>query len=183
MAGTLLRSDSSDHPFALLQRGLFQLGVFCKLLQNVFHHATPFIHVSHFASTEDDGDLNFVFVLQKTNCLADLGFDVMLTRFGSQPNFFGFGLMSLLAGLLALFVLVFTEVHDSANGRLFIRRDFDQIQARITCAIECFVGGNNAILRSVRTNDPNWRNPNLTIYPSLYAISCRAPIVLNKKPL
>jgi hypothetical protein len=38
-------------------------------------------------------------------------------------------------------------------------------------------------LRSVRTNDPNWRNPNLTIYPSLYAISCRAPIVLNKKPL
>jgi hypothetical protein len=115
--------------------------------------------------------------------LANLGFDVMLTRFGAQADFFGFGLVSLLAGLLALFVLVFAEVHDSAYRRLFIRRDFDQIQACISSTIECFVGGNNAVLRSVRTNDPNWRNSNLTIYPSLYAISCRAPIVLNKKPL
>ncbi len=53
-ARVLLWRDGGDHPFALLQRRLFQFGELSQFLQNVFHDPSAFVDVSHFTTAENN---------------------------------------------------------------------------------------------------------------------------------
>ena len=57
---------------------------------------------------------------------ADLEIDIVLARLGPQSDFLGLRMMYVpFARLLVPLVLVLAVIHDTANRRLFVRRDFD----------------------------------------------------------
>jgi hypothetical protein len=168
----LLGPKNCQHPLTLLLRLLFEFSVFRKSLDDVFHHLSTFVDVSHFATMEDYHDLDFVLVLQETDSLADFGINIVLTSFRAKSNFLGLGLMALPACLLASLIFVLAEIHDSANGWFFVWSDLDKIETGITSAIERFIGSDNPQLFSVLSNDSYRRNANLRINASLNPIDC-----------
>jgi hypothetical protein len=65
--------------------------------------------------------------------------------------------------LLAFAVLEFSEVHDTANGRLRRGRNFNQIKFGFFCQL---VGGSqtyDSYLLPIGANDPDFRRRNFTI--------------------
>ena len=178
--GELFRCNRGDHSLALLQRRLFQFGELSKLLQDVFHNASSLIDVSHFTAAENHGNLDFIFVLEEADCLSDFGADIVLAGFGAESNFFGFGLVGTLPGLFAFFVFVLAEVHDAANGWLFVGCNLDQIQTGITSAVERLVGGDDSVLSAIGTDYADRRNTDLIVDPRLNAFDCWDPFDLNK---
>ena len=107
----------------------FELAELHEFLDDTLHHLATLFDVGHFSPAEENGDLHLVFMLKKVLGLLDFEFDVMLTRFGTQSNFLGLRHVTAVTVPLFLFVLVFAEVHDSANRRALIWRHFNQVQA------------------------------------------------------
>ena len=118
-----------------------------------------------FTATEEDGDLHLVLVLQESFCLFDFEINVVLASLRAKADFLSLGLVSVIAAvfLFVLFVLELAEVHDSADGWLFIRSHFHQIQSRVAGAVQCFVGGDDPKLCSVGTDDANRGDTNLVV--------------------
>jgi hypothetical protein len=67
--------------------------------------------------------------------------------------------------LLFLLVLEFAEVHDSANGRALVGRDFDQIQIRLASSRHGLIGWHDPQLGAIGPDHANRRNANLFIDP------------------
>ena len=176
----LLRGDCGDHPLALLQRRLLQFGELSQFLQYVFHNTSTFVDVSHFTPAENHRDLNFIFVLEEADRLSDFRPDVVLAGFRAESNLFGFGLVGTLTGLFAFFVFVLAEVHDAADGRLFVGCNLDQIQTGITSAVQRLVGGDDSVLSAIGTDYANRRDTDLIVDPRLNAFDCWDPFDLNK---
>lgn len=59
----LLGGKGADHALAELLRLRFQLSELEKFLYDIFHNASAFFDVSHFTTPEDNGHLDFVFML------------------------------------------------------------------------------------------------------------------------
>ncbi len=173
----LLRSEHRDHFLPLLGRWLFKFRVFREIREDVRHDALSFFDVSHFASFEHDGHLDFVFMFKEADCLTYFGFDVMVTGFGAEANFFGFSLVCFLARLLILFVLILAEIHDTADWWSLIGGDFDQVESCVPCSGHRFIESDDAILRSVWANHAEGGDADLTIDPCLNAIDRSAPCV------
>ena len=178
--GRLLRSNGGDHPFALLQRRLFQLGELSQFLQDAFHNTSAFVDVSHFTTAENNGNLNFVFVLEETDRLSNFRSDIVFAGLWPKSNFFGFGLVGALPRLLAFFVLVLAEVHNSADGWLFVGRNLNEIQTSVASAIESLIGRNDAVLSAIGTDYTDRRDADLIVDPRLNAFDCWDPFDLNK---
>ena len=100
-----------------------------ELGDDAFHDFAAFFDVRHLATTEENGYLDFVFVLQKANRLFDFEVDVVLARFGTQANFLQFRLMrfAVLLSPFALLILELSIVHDSTNGWFRFRCYFNKI--------------------------------------------------------
>ena len=126
----LLRRHHANDPSALLRRRNLDLGDFLELFQHICHHASAFFHMGNLSTTKHDRDLHFVFVLEEVHGLLHLEVDVVLPGFGAQTKFLRLRVVNVALGvLLLLLILVFAEVHDSANGRLFVRSNLDEIEA------------------------------------------------------
>ena len=149
-------------------------------MQNVFHDASSLVNVSHFTTSEDHGDLNFIFVLEEANRLSDFRIDIVLASLGAKSNFFCFGLVGTLPRLFAFFVFVFAEVHDAANRWLFVGCNLDQIQTRITSAVERLIGSDDSVLSAIGTDYSDGRDTDLIVDPRLNAFDCWDPFDLNK---
>lgn len=112
---------------------------------DVVHDFTALFDVSHFPTTEHDGDLNFIFVFQKADRLFDFEIDIVLSGFGTDTDFFGLGLVRLVfVGFLALFVFVLSKVHNTADRWAFIGCDFNEIQSLVASLIKCVFGWNDS---------------------------------------
>lgn len=116
----------------MLSRGGFDFAVFLELLQHLGHDFSSLLDVRHLAAAKHNGHLDFVLLLQKSDCAFDFELDVVFARLGTQPNFFRLDLVRVLSGPFLLFVLVLSEIHDAANGRLFVGRDLDQIKPDVS---------------------------------------------------
>jgi len=136
--------------------------------------------VRHLSPAKDHGNLDLVLVLEESDRLPNFRTDIVFTGFGSKSNFFGFGLVGTLSRLLTLLVLVFAEIHDSADGGLFIGCNFNQVEPSIAGTVQSFVGGDDTILSTIRTYDAYWRDTDLIIDPGLNTFDCCNPLVLNK---
>lgn len=68
-------------------------------------------------------------------------------------------------GLLSLFILVFAEIHDSTNGRLFVGSDFDQIKSLVPRLLKCIPGGHDSQLFTFGRNDSDLSDSDLFIDP------------------
>jgi hypothetical protein len=105
-------------------------------------------------------------VVQEPPRLVELELDIVLAGLGPEADFFDLGLMRVrLAVLLFLLVLEFAEVHDSANGRALVGRDFDEIQIRLASSRHRLIGRHDSQLRPIGADHANRRNPNLVIDP------------------
>ena len=109
--------------------------------------------------------------------MSNFGFDVVFTGFGAETNFFGFGLMGFLPGLLVLFVLILAEVHDTADRWSLVGCDFYQIETGVPCSVHSFIESDDAVLRSVWANHAEGGDADLIVDPCLNAIDRSAPCV------
>ncbi len=151
----LLRSHGGDHASTVLSRLRFYLSELDQVGNHSFHDFPSFFDVGHFTAAEDNGNLHFIFVLEEASSLSNLRIDIVLTGFWSKTNFFGLRLMSVSAVvfLFVFLVLIFAEVHDSTNRRLFVWSHFDEVQSSIACSVKSFVRADDSQLSSVGTDD------------------------------
>jgi hypothetical protein len=66
---------------------------------------------------------------------------------------------------LLLLVLEFAKVHDAANGRLLLRRDFHKIEANVFGSLKGVGSFEDAKLVAFRSDDANGRIADLFVDP------------------
>ena len=111
------------------------------------------------AATEANRNLDLVAVLQEAASVLDLGVQVADVDIRRQANLFDLHDTLILSRfLLALCLLEteFTVIHDLADRRLSLRRDFDQIHALFYGDILCLLNRQNAELFAVVTDQTNF---------------------------
>ena len=110
------------------------------------------IGVSHLTATELHADLDTVAVGDELLGSLDLGVEVIGVDAGAHADLFDLHDLLVLLGILFPLLLIVAElglVHDLANGRGGIGRNFDQIQTLLLCHGVCLCSGNNAQLSAV----------------------------------
>lgn len=176
----LLGSQRANHALAELLRAGLKFTEFEQLLHDIFHHASAFLNVSHFSAAEDDGDLNFVLVLQESLRLVDFETDVVLTCFRSQANLLCLAVMAVPLAMLflAFVVLVLAVIHDTADGWFFSGSHFNQVESHVASTGQGVFGGKYAELFTFFADNADLRNANVVVHPSLIAVDC---LVLSYK--
>lgn len=97
------------------------------------HHFAAFIDMCILAAPKQNRNLDLVIVIKKPDRFLDFEADIVLTGFRSNTDFLKLGLVRLVFGLtLFLVVVEFAKIHDSANRRLGVARDFNQVK---TCGL------------------------------------------------
>jgi hypothetical protein len=71
---------------------------------------------------------------------------------------------------LFLLVLEFAVIHDAANGRLFLGRDFHQIHANFAGLLQGLDGFDDAQQGTVLSDDADRRNADLLVDPLTFSI-------------
>ena len=115
--------------------------------------------VRDLAATEANRNLDLVAVLQEAASVLYLGVQVADVDIRRQANLFDLHDTLILSRfLLALCLLEaeFTVIHDLADRRLSLRRDFDQIHALFYGDILCLLNRQNAELFAVVTDQTNF---------------------------
>jgi hypothetical protein len=87
--------------------------------------------VSHLAAPETDGELDFISRVEKLLPLPAFGFQVVPCYLGLQPNLFQFDGVLIPARFtlfLTLLIPVLTVVHQPANRRNSVRRNFNEVE-------------------------------------------------------
>ena len=101
----------------------------------------------HFTPAEAHSDFYAVSVLQEFHRVAHFGIQVVRINAGRHTDLLDFNDMLVFLSFLFLFELVeaeFTVVHDLANRRDCIGRDFHKIKFLLLCHSQRFFGCNNA---------------------------------------
>ena len=130
-----------------------------------------FFGVGVFAAAEDDGEDDFVFLGQKLFRAVDLGHQVVVTDLGTDAEFFVLAVMRVAFVLpLLLLVLEFAEIHDSANGRLLLRRDFDKVEAKVFGTLKGVDSFQDAELVAFRSNNADGRVTDLFVDPLRFTV-------------
>ena len=96
--------------------------------------------------------------------LVDFELDIVLTRFGPQPDLLQFCLMNVSFVLfLFLLILELPEVHNSANRRPLIRRNLNKVEPSGLSLRKRIVSRDNSQLGAFCRNHANRRNPDLLV--------------------
>jgi len=122
--------------------------------------------VRHFAPTKAQGDLYLVTVVQKLENVAHLNVIVVVIRVWTELNFFDFDDLLLLTCLSFFFLSLVFElavVHDLANRRVGIWRNFYQIEARFIGHDHRTFGCHNTYVFAFRTDKADFGGPNTVI--------------------
>jgi len=164
-----------------MRRCGFDLADVFEFFDNVIDDFPAFFNVREFSSAEDHGDHDLVFVGEEGPSLIDLEGDIVIASLRSNSDLLDLAVVRVAFGQpLLLLILEFAVVHDPANRRPFIRRDFDQIEFRLASARKRFLGRHDAQQFSVAGNDSHRRNANLLINP-LVAFYTRTLFRLNRE--
>ena len=167
----LLGGDSADDPASLLHGRCLDLAVFFQTRDDVLDHLASFFDMDDLTSSEHNGDLNFVFAFQEALGLLHLEFDIVLASLRTKSNLFCFCVVRFSRVLfLALLILEFAVVHNSANGWFLVRSNFDEIQPAVASSRECVFRRDDSQLFPSFTNDSDWRNTNLVVYSDVFAV-------------
>ena len=128
-------------------------------------YAPTFFLVLHFATTEDDGDLDLVVVLEEFERLVGLGLDVVVARLGTDTNL----LQLLLTDLGALLVFVrILETHlavieDTADGGSLLGGHLYEVEIGLLGLFEGQGGHHHAQLFPIRADQADRADANLLI--------------------
>ena len=95
----------------------------------------------------------------------------MVADFWAYAEFFVLAVVRVAFVLpLLLLVLEFAEVHDAANGRLLLRRDFHKVEAEVFGALKGFGSFENAELVAFRSDDADGRIADLFVDPLRFTV-------------
>ena len=136
--------------------------VFDQALQDLAAQAGA----GHFASAEEDGCLDLVAFIQKTEYVILFGFVIVVVHVDAELDlFYGDRFLVFLGFALFLFLLVeiLPVVHDAAHGRLRGGRNLNQIQILFAGFFDGFVGWHDAKLLPIVINHADFARPNAIV--------------------
>ena len=82
------RSDRAEHSSRLLRWTAFDFAVLFELRDDVLHHFAALFDMCHLATSELNGDLHLVIVLEESDRLFDFKIDIVLARLGTHTDLF-----------------------------------------------------------------------------------------------
>jgi hypothetical protein len=167
---SLRRKDHHDPPAVHLWR-LLEFGDGFELFLQTLNQLVAFIDVGVFAAAEDDAEDHLVFLGQELFGPVDLRHEVVVADLGAHAELFVFAVVGVAFVLpLLLLVLEFAVVHDAANGRLFLGRNFDEVEADFAGALQGVDGFHDAEDFSFRADHSDRRDADLLIDPLVLAV-------------
>ena len=160
------RADYHDHLTAFHLGHVFDLAEILNVLGDAFQKFTAQILVCHLSTAEAQGNLDLIAVLQKLEHIAHL--DVIVMRIGVGPELDLFDLDDLLlptsfAFAFLLLVLELAKIHDFADRRVRVGRNFNQIKAHVGGHLHRFGGMNYPDVFTFGTNQANLGGTDLFI--------------------
>ena len=162
----LLRREDDHDPAAVHLRVLLQLRDRLQAFDDPVDQLVSFVDVGVFAAAEDYREDHLVLVGQEFFGPRELGLQIVLADLGAQPELFVLAVMRMAFVLpLLLLVLEFAEIHDAANRRLLLRRDFHQVEAKVFSTLKGFGSFEDAELIAFRSDDADGRIADLFVDP------------------
>ena len=153
------RPDQHDHLAAFhlgeVLHAACVFGVFGDTLQQLAAQ----VLVRHFAAPETQGDFDLVAVLKKLEDIAHLDFIVVRIRVRTELDLFDLDDLLRLAGFgfaFLRFVFEFAEIHDLADGRIGVWRNFHQIKPGLFGHFHSARRRNNADILAISANQANF---------------------------
>jgi hypothetical protein len=166
-----LRREDHYNPPTLHLRRLLELGDIGQLFRQTLDEFVAFVGMRVFAAAEDDGEDNFILLGQELFGAVDLGHQVVVANLGTNAELFVLAVMRVAFMLpLLLLVLEFAEVHDAANRRLLLRRDFYEVEAEVFGTLQGFGSFEYAELITFVTDDANGRVTDLFVDPLRFTV-------------
>jgi hypothetical protein len=160
----LTRGKRAHQPPPHLLRRRLDFADRVEHLEDVSHDSLPLVDVRQFTAAKHHRHDDLVLVLQKPFRLVDLEFDVVLTRLRTETNLLDLRVVNVsLVLFLLLLIFELAEIHDSADGRLFVGSHLHQIQTGFPGEAERLLGGDDAELPAFGGDDPNRSDPNLLV--------------------
>jgi hypothetical protein len=153
---SLRREDHHDAATVHL-RLLFQLCDAIQVFDQTLDQLVAFVDVGVFAASENDRKDDLILLFQEFLRPVDLGHEIVIANFRAQAEFLVLTVvrMALMLPLLLL-VLEFAVIHDTANGRLFLRRHFHKVESYIAGSLKCFTRVEDAEHGAVLSDDSDW---------------------------
>ena len=168
---TSLRREDHHNPPPLHLRRLLTFGDRLQFLLQALDQLVAFFGVGVFAAAEDDGEDDFVLLGQELFGTIDLGHQVVVADFRANAELFVLAVVRVAFVLpLLLLVLEFAVIHDSANGRLLLGRDFYKIEAEVFGALKGFSSFEDAELVAFRSDDADRRIADLFVDPLRFTV-------------
>ena len=156
--------EGADQSFSHLLGRSVHLSNRLELIEEIAHHTLPLVDVGQFATAEHHRDDHLVFVLQECLGLIHLKLDVVLARLGTETDLFDPRVMDV--GFVLFFLLLIfelAEIHDSADGRLLVWSNLDEIEPRLACPGHRFVGGDDSELPTFGADHADRGDPDLLV--------------------
>ena len=141
----------------------FLSGVFSQIINQAFQNVTTVVRMSHFTSSEKYCGFYLVSVREETFNVLLLKLVIVLVNLGSKLYLFnldGFLVFLSLPRPFLFLVLIPSEVHDTTNGRLGGRRDFDKVETFFTRYGECLLRWHHPQLFAIVVDYTNLAHPN-----------------------
>ena len=129
-----------------------------ELGQCLLHERETDLGVRHFATAELQAELHLVAMIEELLGVADLGEEIAVGDTRGELDFLELGRGGLgVARLLLLFVNVFAEIHDAANGRLRGRGHLDEVEIELLREGQRALGLHDAELLAFGADDADFR--------------------------
>lgn len=161
-----LRRQHHDHRPALKIGFLLDLRVFDEVGSNPFEHDEAQFLVSHFTAAEPEGYLGLVSFREETYQVAEFYLIVPIVRPWANLHFLDLHLPLLFLRFLVAPPLLedeLPEIHQAADRRFCIRRNFHQIQLTRFGFRQCLCNRHDTQLLTILINQPHDRYGNLVI--------------------
>jgi hypothetical protein len=162
-----------------LPRPEFNDGVIAKVFYQPLQNSSAQASARHFASAEEDGRLDLVAFIQKTQHVVLLGLIVVIVHIDAELHFLDRdGLLVLLGLAFLLFLLVqeFPIVHDAANRRLRGGGNLYQVEVAFAGHLERFERWQDADLLTFIINHADFACANTLICADKSLIDAKPPV-------
>jgi hypothetical protein len=126
----LAAGQDHEHTLALNHRSALDGRDFLELLGHLLKQLTSKLRVSKLTTPEENGDFDLVTVIKKLDSPLRFGVEVMDADLRTEPDLLQLNRLLVLAGLsllLGLLILKATVVEQTANRRLDVRSDLNQV--------------------------------------------------------
>ncbi|CAN1723097.1 protein of unknown function [Hyphomicrobium sp. 1Nfss2.1] len=162
------RRQHHNHLAAFQARLRFHLGNRFQVALHALQHLHAELLVGHLTTAEAQGDLHLVAVLEEPFDRAHLHVVVVVVDRGAHLDLFDLDdllVLARLGRLLLRLVLVLAEVEDLADRWRRLRRNLDEIQARLHGALQCISVADHTYVLAILIDQSYFAGPDCLIDP------------------